>query len=160
VTGVTKQLWDDDDLLLADLADAVRDVGPLARNLADHAHGVYSWRTVDQDLFLASLSFDSSVQPTSQSPSQSRSDPGQARVLVFDAAPLSVELEVMSDQVVGQLIPPAAGDILVETETGDTLHLSADERGFFLLMPPLPQGMVRLRCDTPTGRVVTDWVTL
>jgi hypothetical protein len=156
VTVVTKRLWDDDDLLLADLAAAVRDVGPLARNLADHAHGVYSWRTVDQDLFLASLSFDSSVQPTSQS----RSDPSQARVLVFNAAPLSVELEVMSDQVVGQLLPPAAGDILVETETGATLHLSADERGFFLLMPPLPQGMVRLRCDTPTGRVVTDWVTL
>jgi len=152
---MTKRLWDDDEQLLNDLADAVREVGPLARTVADQARGVYSWRTVDEELLLASLSFDSSVEQLSES----RSGEGEPRVLVFNAAPLSVELEVMSDQILGQLIPASAASILIQTPAGDTLQVDADERGFFLVSP-LPKGPVRLRCDTATGRVVTDWVVL
>ena len=152
---MTKRLWDDDEQLLNDLADAVREVGPLARTVAQQAGGVYSWRTVDEELLLASLSFDSSVEQLSAS----RAGEGDPRVLVFNAAPLSVELEVMSDQILGQLIPPSAASILVQTPAGDTLQVEADERGFFLVSP-LPKGPVRLRCDTATGRVVTDWVVL
>jgi hypothetical protein len=37
--------------------------------------------------------------------------------------------------------------------------VSSDERGFFIVSP-LPESPVRLRCDTSTGRLVTDWVTL
>jgi hypothetical protein len=156
VSGVTKRTWDDDEKLLKDLAEAVHDVGPLAQTVADQGRGVYSWRTVDEDLFLASLSFDSSVQQLSQT----RSEPGEARVLVFSAAPLTVELEVMSDQIVGQLLPPSVGTVLVEASPGDAAQqVTADDRGFFLVAP-LPKGPFRLRCDTPTGRVVTDWVVL
>jgi hypothetical protein len=154
---MTKRTWDDDEALLKDLAEAVHDVGPLAQTVAEQGRGVYSWRTVDEDLFLASLSFDSSVQQLSQT----RSEPGEARVLVFSATPLTVELEVMSDQIVGQLLPPSVGTVLVEASTGGAAgqEVAADDRGFFLVAP-LPKGPFRLRCDTPTGRVVTDWVVL
>jgi hypothetical protein len=154
VTDVTKGLWGDDDALLADLADAVRQVEPLARTVADHGYGVYSWRTVEAELLIASLSFDSSLEQVSEVRTEE-----ECRVLVFSARPLSVELEVMSDQIVGQLIPPGVGEIRVETPAGEALRIDADERGFFVVSP-LPTGRVRLRCDTPTGRVVTDWVTL
>jgi hypothetical protein len=150
---MTRPNWDDDERLLQDLAQAVRATAPLARTVADHAEGALSWRTIDEEL--ASLTFDSSLEPVLES----RADPGEARVLVFTSPPLSVELEVLSDQVVGQILPPAAGEIVIETSDGAEYRVDADDLGFFEL-PSLPDGPVRLRCDTATGRVVTDWVRL
>ena len=147
--------WDDDDRLLADLADALRDTAPLARTVAEHADDALAWRTIDEDLLRAILTFDSSLEPYAET----RAEPGDTRMLVFTSAPLSVELEVTQVEVVGQILPPGAAEIHVETSDGAEYHLTADESGFFVL-PSRPGGSVRLRCDTATGRVVTDWVRL
>jgi hypothetical protein len=88
-----------------------------------------------------------------------RSGPEDARVLVFTASPLSLELEVISGRVIGQIVPPGPGEIQVEMSDGATFGVEADEAGFFDL-PGLPSGPVRLRCDTTNGRLVTDWVRL
>jgi hypothetical protein len=103
----------------------------------------------------ASLSFDSSLEPVPVM----RGDPGQTRVLVFTATPLSVELEVMAVQVVGQIVPPGPGEIVVETPDGTSFRIEADDIGFFEFTG-LPRGRIRLRCDTPDGRLVTGWVCL
>jgi hypothetical protein len=155
VIGVMTRRWDEDEELLDDLAAAMRDVDPTAQRVAAAAEGLYSWRTVDQELFLASLSFDSSAHATSPV----RGDAGDARVLVFDAAPLSVELEVTADRITGQIIPPSPGEIVVEADGGPPVRLTADEHGFFVVTG-LPTGRIRVRCDTTTSRVVTDWVVL
>ena len=152
--GVTHR-WDDDQHILDDLSDALREAAPLAGTLAEYGKGAYAWRTVDQDLLLASLSFDSSLERVRER----RSDPDDARVLVFTASSLSLELEGMPDRVVGQIIPPGPGEIRVEAADGVTFHVEADHAGFFDL-PGMSRGLVRLRCDTPTGRLVTDWVRL
>lgn len=152
--GVTQHRWDDDQHILDDLSDALREAA-LAGTIAEYGRGAYAWRTVDQDLLLASLSFDSSLERVQER----RSDPDDARVLVFTASPLSLELEVMPGRVVGQIVPPGPGEIRVETADGVAFHVEADDVGFFEL-PGLPRGPVRLRCDTPTGRLVTDWVRL
>jgi hypothetical protein len=152
---VTQHRWDDDQRILDDLSDAARQAAPLAGIIAEHGKGAYAWRTVDEDLLLASLSFDSSLERVQER----RSDPGDARVLVFTAPPLSLELEVMPDRVAGQIIPPGPGEIRVETADGVTFGVEADDAGFFHL-PGIPRGPVRLRCDTATGRLVTDWVRL
>ena len=88
-----------------------------------------------------------------------RADPDDARVLIFTASPLSLELEVMAGHVVGQIVPPGPGEILVETSDGTTFQVDADDIGFFDLSGG-PRGSVRLRCDTPTGRLITNWVCL
>jgi hypothetical protein len=152
--GMTQHRWDDDQHMLDDLSDALREAA-LAGTLAEYGRGAYAWRTVDQDLLLASLDFDSSLERVQER----RSDPDDARVLVFTAPPLSLELEVMPDRMVGQIIPPGPGEIRVEAADGVTFHVEADDAGFFHL-PGMPRGPVRLRCDTPTGRLVTDWVRL
>jgi hypothetical protein len=152
--GVTQHRWDDDQHILDDLSDALREAA-LADTIAEYGQGVYAWRTVDQDLLLASLSFDSSLERVQDR----RSDPDDPRVLVFTASPLSLELEVMPGHVVGQIVPPGPGEIRVETADGVTFHVEADDVGFFDL-PGIPHGPIRLRCDTPTGRLVTDWVRL
>jgi|SRR5450631_2489063 hypothetical protein len=153
--GVTQHRWDDDQHLLDDLSDAVREAVPLVGILAEHGKGAYAWRTVDQDLLLAAVSFDSSLERAQER----RSDPDDGRVLVFTASPLSLELEVMPDRVVGQIVPPGPGEVRVETADGVTFHVEADDIGFFDL-PGKPRGPVRLRCDTPAGRLITDWVRL
>jgi hypothetical protein len=150
--GMDQHRWDDDQHLLDDLSDALREAA-LASTIAEHGKGAYAWRTVDQDLLLASLSFDSSMERVQER----RADPDEPRVLVFTASPLSLELEVLPDRIVGQIVPPGPGEIRVEAADGVTFHVEADHAGFFNF-PGMPRGLVRLRCDTPTGRLLTDWV--
>ncbi len=88
-----------------------------------------------------------------------RADAADARVLIFTSSPLSLELEVLAGQIVGQIVPPGPGEILVETSHGATFQVDADDIGFFDLSGG-PRGSVRLRCETPTGRLITDWVCL
>ena len=84
----------DDEALLADLGEAWRDVAPVAAALTTRAQAAFSWRTVDADLELAALHFDSAAH----SGVSSRAPEGAARVLVFSSTPLTVELEVLPDQ--------------------------------------------------------------
>ena len=104
---------------------------------------------------LASLTFDSAVE----SVRGLRSESGQPRVLIFTAAHLSLELEVMADLVVGQIVPPGPGEIVVETPDGGSFRTEADDIGLFDFSG-LPRGQLRLRCETPDGDLVTDWVCL
>ena len=115
--------------------------------------GAFAWRSADQDL--ASVSFDSSLERVQSL----RAEPGHARVLIFTTTPLSLELEVMADHVVGQIVPPGPGEIVVETPDGAIFRIEADDIGFFDFVG-MPRGRVRLRCETPTGRLITDWVCL
>jgi hypothetical protein len=155
VIDVTQQPWDDDERLLRDLAEAMGQVAPLAETVAEQGMAAFSWRNVDQDLLLAGLYSDSSMQPVTNS----RAESGSTRVLVFGTSPLSVELEVTANQILGQIMPPDIGEIQLETADGTTLHITADDLGFFVA-PPLTGKLVRLRCDTAAGRLITEWVRL
>jgi hypothetical protein len=104
---------------------------------------------------LASLTFDSAVEPVRGL----RSESGQPRVLIFTGEHLSLELEVMADLVVGQIVPPGPGQVVVEAPDGTAFRVEADDIGLFDFAG-LPRGQVRLRCETPDGTLVTDWVCL
>lgn len=101
------------------------------------------------------LTFDSELEPVRGL----RSGSGQPRVLIFTAEHLSLELEVMADLVVGQIVPPGPGEIVVETPDGATFRIEADDIGLFDFAS-LPRGQVRLRCETRDGNLVTDWLCL
>jgi hypothetical protein len=143
---------DDDRHVLGDLSYAVGEAAP-PDTLTEFGSWAY-WRAADQD-FKALLSFARS----SEYVTGLRSGPDDARVLVFTASPLSLELEVISGRVVGQILPPGPGEVRVEASDGVTFQVEADDTGFFDL-PGMPSGPVRLRCDTPNGLLVTDWVRL
>jgi hypothetical protein len=131
------------------LSHAVRAAVP-AGTLTGFGLDASCWRTVDEEL-QAFMSFASALGL--------RSGPDDARVLVFTAPSLSLELEVMSARVVGQILPPGPGEVQVEASDGVTFQVEADEAGFFDLAR-VPSSPVRLRCETPDGRLVTDWVHL
>ena len=114
-----------------------------------------AWRTVDSDLVLASLSFDSSLEPSGRT----RDGERDHRVLVFHAAPLAVEAEVQGDRIVGQIVPPSEGTITLEAADGTRVRVDADDLGFFILPRPAASA-ARMQCETPTARLVTDWFQL
>jgi hypothetical protein len=144
--------WDNDEVLMNDLVEALREIAPLSERVAQQAKGALVWRTVDDELLLATLSFDSSLERSDLT----RDREGGARILVFNSEPLTVELEVQSDRIVGQLVPPGMGEIRLETADGRSVRVATDDLGFFVLSP-VPVGGIRLHCDTPTTRLVTDW---
>lgn len=150
MSGVDRHRWDDDEALLADLTEATREVMPLSARIAEHARGALAWRTVDADLMPAS--FDSATEGVGSS----RAGDGAARVLVFECPPLAIEVELQVDRIVGQLLPPAAADLILESAAGAVVRGVADEFGFFVLAE-VPQGSVRLQCQTATTRLVTGW---
>lgn len=151
--NMTQRRWDDDELLLRDFADAVGEIAPLVDRVAAQGMAAFTWRTVDEELL--ALSYDSTEGPLATS--RAESDGG--RVLVFGTAELSVELEVTTDQILGQITPPSAGEVRLETSDGSTVHITADDLGFFVTSP-LPGQLVRLRCETSDQRLITEWVRL
>lgn len=147
---------DDDEALFADLAEALARATPMPDTVAEQARGAFAWRTIDSDLLLATIVSDSLEHAGGTG---IRDADGTSRVLVFTADPLTLELEVMSDRVLGQIVPPTSGEIVVESADGGAQRFETDERGFFIL-DRLPAGSVRLRCDTPTAGLVTEWFPL
>jgi hypothetical protein len=154
---VTKPMpgWDDDQRLLDDLGAAVRAVGTLARTVAEHGRAAWTWSTVDDELLLACISFDSLLEPLGIV--RSESDAG--RMLVFTADPLSVELEVEPDGIIGQVVPPGPARIQLEASDGTVQETVTDDLGCFWLLA-IPDGPVRLRCDSGADRLITRWVEL
>jgi hypothetical protein len=157
---MTAQRWDDDDRLLKDLADALSSPGTVSERILESARAAYTWRTVDAELEVASLIFDSHSDDAEAEEMLVRDmSPDAPITLVFAAGELSVEFEITSAGLVGQLVPPQPGTITLSTPNGQLTEARADDAGCFLLPPP-PPGPVRLTCRTSEASVVTDWVTV
>ena len=81
------------------------------------------------------------------------------RVIVFATPSLRVEVEVLSDRLVGQIIPQSAGDLAVEGDGRLISSSAVDDLGFFVI-EPVPPGRVRFRFTAPTVQFATGWVGL
>lgn len=156
--------WDDD-VLGRQVGAALVDVLPYLDEVAARGRSAFTWLTVDDDLLTAQLSFDSA---RAAEPVLVRDAVDGNRVLVFSTDLRTVEIEVLTDRVVGQFLPPSAGHVEVELEGKDgvevgvedvTARVEVDDLGFFVI-EPVPGGRFRLRCTTPTTRLVTEWFTL
>lgn len=154
-----KEQHEDDDLLLAGLAEAWSEVGPLVDGVAATGRGVFPWRSVHDDLLLAELSFDSDQHPELATTRAASTKGADTRALVFSVPLRSVEIEVLCDRLVGQFVPPAAGTVRVEDEDGPGEPVEVDDLGFFML-EEVPRGLVRFHCAVADTRFVSGWVRL
>jgi hypothetical protein len=141
--------------LLRELAEALRAVEGDVDRVEALGRGSFTWRTLDTDLLLASLTFDSHLAGELET---TRAGDG-GRTLVFTNELRSVEVEVLADRLVGQFIPPTAGEVRVEGDGGVLAIAPVDDVGFFVV-EPVPRGVVRLQCRTASTRMVTEWVKL
>ncbi|MGC5028755.1 hypothetical protein [Micromonospora sp. DT229] len=146
----------DDDRLTAELGAALRDTGGVPEEHLVAARAAFAWRTVDAELTLAELTFDSACQAE---PAGLTRSTGSVRTLSFRGGPVLLEIEVSPAGIVGQLCPADGGRISARTATGTYDETAVDPVGLFSLGVP-PPGPVRLRAEAGGFTVITDWVCL
>lgn len=155
VDGMPSPNWNDDEELLADLRAALT-VPAVDEEILRAARAAYSWHSVDTDLELIGLLYDSHLDDSAavrESPAES------ARTLAFHGDHLGVEIELNGSGIEGQLIPAQPGLVTLVTADGPFAAVAADPVGCFSF-PAAPSGPIRLECSTEAGRFVTVWITV
>ena len=149
-------VWEDDDLISA-LQEALRAGEAVPDDFVEAGKGAFAWRNIDSEL--ARLTYDS-VRDLELAASL-RAEQATIRALTFTSPRLTIELEVTSDALVGQVVPAQTATIIVQPGAGGTqTELRADEIGCFTIHP-IPAGAFRLQCRTDTGtEVMTGWFTI
>jgi hypothetical protein len=146
-----------DEQLLAALGEALRARQEVPEWFVETGKNAYAWHNIDAEL--AQLTYDSHSDAGRARAAAVRSEAASIRALTFTSARLSIELEVASDSLLGQIIPPRAGTLEVHTTAGVTSS-PVDEIGCFVV-DPIPSSPFRLRCRTEDGAdVLTGWITL
>lgn len=150
----------DDEGLLAALREMLgRHESPPSWSV-DLAKASYDLRAVDAEL--AVLTSDSGLA-TAQSVMRSGTAP---RLAVFDAADLSVEIEIEPGaqagrwQLIGQLIPAAPARVQVRQQGAEPVWVDADDLGRFTV-DHVPGGPLSLLCIRDgTRAAVTEWIAI
>jgi len=152
----TGQWWKDDDPLLAALDRAMHPAVDVPASFLQAAHNCYAWHLIEAEL--AALAYDSAVDTTELA--LTRAESATLRALTFEATNVTFELEIMPDGLAGQLIPPRAGQLQLQSSSGETIDIDTNPDGYFRIRPT-PSTPFRLRCLLSNGRVVsTDLIPL
>ncbi|WNV89388.1 hypothetical protein [Umezawaea sp. Da 62-37] len=147
------QHWDSDEHLLGALRTALTEADAVPPAFLEAGRAAFAWRTVDVDLLLLT-SYDSILDAGLAGRARAVLT---ARQLVFDADDVSLQVEVTTAGIAGQLMPPGAAVVVLLTPAGPVEETVTDEFGSFLLGPP-PPGPMRLRCTVDGTTVQTDWI--
>ena len=152
---MASQAWSDDERLLQELTAVLRAVEPLAAGLQRAGEAAFSWRTIDEELELASLVYDSVLaEEAVRGPAAEN-----YRMVLFEGRSVSVQVERNGDVVVGQVMPPGPGQLTLEGANGHRAEVDVDELGCFCL-EQLPAEPIRLRWDSDSAHLVTAWMRL
>jgi hypothetical protein len=145
-----------DEVLLAALREAVEAAQAVPPDFMAAARDAYTWHSIEAEL--ARLAYDCSLE--AEPAMGLRSESASIRALSFVSARLSIEVEITSGSLLGQLIPARPGTVEVHQPDGGMVTVPVDEAGCFAVEPK-PGGPFRLRCHTgPETDVLTGWVTL
>jgi len=148
--------WSDEELSAA-LGEAVKACQAVPEWFVETGKNAYAWHNIDAEL--AQLTYDSDSDADRSLAAAVRSEAASIRALTFTSARLSIELEVASDSLVGQIIPPRAGTLETHTKAGVSTS-PVDEIGCFVVEPK-PASPFRLRFRATDGTdVLTGWITL
>jgi hypothetical protein len=145
-----------DDILVAELREALAVRAAVPREFIAIARSAYAWHHIDAEL--AQLIYDS--EDDTELSASLRSESATIRALTFASALFSIEVEVTDDALYGQLVPPQPGTMEIQTLAGEHTDGEIDEVGCFTVEPK-PGGKFRLRFHT-NGQpdVLTGWLTL
>lgn len=152
---MTTPAWRDDDSLLADLKQALAEAGPITETMRAAGRAAYSWRSVDAELELAALVFDSEVDAGALVRDGTDDVP---RSLVFESPEVSLHLELSASALMGQLVPPSGGEVVLRWHDGNEQCLDTDDVGVFSLRPP-PARTFRVEASAEGRTIVTEWIT-
>ena len=148
---MTSQQWADDDRLMAALGEAVRAAQAVPPEFTAAGQAAFTWRTIDAEL--AALTFDSAAEEAAVP--AVRAEEASPRFLTFAGSELTIELEIGSDSILGQIVPAQSGHVDACPASGPAA--TAEHRRDRLLHHPaaaalavpaeLPPGLRRQRAD-------------
>jgi len=164
--------WTDEELL-AGLAEYLRHADHVPSHLIAAAKATIGARPYDPDLAafgwdpyavepaldhgLARLVFDSALAGPAALATRSAT---LGRTLTLIAVEFTIELEISKDDLYGQLIPAAPGEVRLRTLSGEVTTGRIDDVGHFVLRG-IPSEPFRLDCRTRSGEEVsTVWICL
>lgn len=151
------ECWDDEELMDA-LGRALRARQAVPAEFMQAGKNAFAWR--DIGIELAQLTYDSDSVTARDRVAGTRAESASIRSLAFSSAHLTIELEVTSSALLGQIVPARAATIAVQGRTGAEIVVAADEIGCFSI-EPAPREPFRLRCRTADSLdVITGWATL
>ncbi|MGV1008373.1 MAG: hypothetical protein ACOYBY_07165 [Dermatophilaceae bacterium] len=144
----SKRDWNDEHLL-AKLAAALAppDVPP---GVLDAAKAVYTWRTVDSEL--AELTYDSA--DATETFLGVRGTTASLRTLTYVAGEVALEIDITKEALVGQVMPPGSGQLLVLACDGECRTVLVEDAGNFRVHP-IPRCPFRLSFLTAAGSRLT-----
>ncbi len=150
---MTDQGWNDDDVLLTALGEALRYTSEVPRRFVEAGKAAYAWRGIDADL--ATLTFDSTVDLA-----VTREQRAPLRALTFASSHLSIHVGVTNGALHGQVVPQQPGEMEIHVADGPFTTVTVDEVGWFAIRP-IPGGSFQLRFLASDGTTVqTDWINL
>jgi hypothetical protein len=141
----------DDDELLAQLRQAAGHHDPVPRHVLEAAKGAFALRTLDDEL--ADLLFDSLLDEDLVGVRGA-----VTRQLTFGVGDITIDLDVETDELVGQVSPATPIGLAVETPA-EAVAVEVDDRGRFFATRPTT-GPFRLRLSLDERQLTTEWVTL
>ena len=145
-----------DDRLLEALRQAVAARQAVPAEFVAAAKNAFAWHNIDAEL--AQLTYDS-IRDADYALS-TRTEAASIRALTFTSGHLTIELEVGTESLVGQIVPAQTALITIQPMTGAETDVQADEIGCFSI-EPIPAGQFRLRCRTAAGvETITGWIAL
>jgi hypothetical protein len=145
-----------DDELLEALRQAVAARDAVPAEFIAAAQNAFAWHNIDAEL--AQLTYDS--MRDAEPALSTRTEAASIRALTFTSGHLTIELEVGTQSLVGQIVPAQSALITIQLLTGAETDAQADEIGCFSIAP-IPAGQFRLRCRSGAGvETVTGWITL
>jgi hypothetical protein len=152
------ELSDDDMVLLTRVKEVYAEIDPVPPYVLDAAKAAIGWRLIDSEL--AEL-----VEDTELTPITGLRAGTAPRLVTFEADALTVEVEVATTgdrrRLMGQLVPPSAGEIEIRNAVR-TQVVEADDLGRFSASD-VPAGPTSLVCRL-TGAVerpvATSWIVI
>jgi hypothetical protein len=145
----------DDDHLFEALRECLVTAGRVPAEVVTAAKEVFSLRNMDEEL--ARLTYDSRAD--ADLVGAFRSETLSVRSLVFGFGDVTLDIDVLSDAVVGQVAPAQAGVVVIETRERTAGQASIESSGMFSI-PIRPRGEVRFRFESDEHSFVTEWTRL
>lgn len=147
----------DDDRLIDDMRAALAESTGVPDGAEAMARAVFEIESIDQELDLLTLLYDSSRELVDHTRAAGGSV--TARYLTFQRDLLTLEMEIGPDVVLGQVVPPQPATISLSTRSGAVSECRTDEVGAFFLERPVADA-IRLTCTTATGGLRTTWISM
>ena len=146
--------WLDDEHLMALLSEALTGNELVPPEVLEAGYASFTWRTIDGEF--AGLTYDSCIEEPSRS--GVRSQQAGLRAMTFASSSLTIEIEVTSTSLMGQLVPAHTGEVLLSFQDGTGRRVPVDELGAFTIAP-IPEDRFRLQV-AGEPQVTTDWIVL